>query len=147
MLVSRRTSVRICFGSPFSSKVVVCRHCLVILSPRSYETLKCFSSLPTLMKKSFRWWQCRDRNIISLSPPPPPPYPLHPFPLLSSLISPTVSVDVKQHVYFSHQVTSNNYSSSQFWTYNTVNSKHDQIKPVKNRHVRQYLPSTYLQLI
>ena len=30
--VSRRTSVRICFGSPFSSKVVVCGHCLVTLS-------------------------------------------------------------------------------------------------------------------
>ena len=28
----RRTSVRICFGSPFSSKVVVCGHCLVTLS-------------------------------------------------------------------------------------------------------------------
>ena len=31
-LVSRGTSVRIRFGSPFSSKVVVCRHCLVTLS-------------------------------------------------------------------------------------------------------------------
>ena len=28
-LVSRRTSVRIRFGSPFSSKTVVCAHCLV----------------------------------------------------------------------------------------------------------------------
>ena len=30
--VSEGTSVRISFGSPFSSKVVVCRHCLVTLS-------------------------------------------------------------------------------------------------------------------
>ena len=31
-LVSRRTSVRICLGSPFSSKAVVCGNCLVTLS-------------------------------------------------------------------------------------------------------------------
>ena len=31
-LVSRGTSVRIYFGSPFTSKVVVCEHCLVTLS-------------------------------------------------------------------------------------------------------------------
>ena len=31
-LVSRGTSVRIRFGSPFSSKVVVCGHCLVASS-------------------------------------------------------------------------------------------------------------------
>ena len=31
-LVSRRTSVRNCFGSPISSKAVVCGHCLVTLS-------------------------------------------------------------------------------------------------------------------
>ena len=31
-LVNRGTSVRIRFGSPFSSKVVVCGHCLVTLS-------------------------------------------------------------------------------------------------------------------
>ena len=31
-LVSGGTSVRIRFGSPFSSKVVVCGHCLVTLS-------------------------------------------------------------------------------------------------------------------
>ena len=46
-LVSRRTSVRICFGSP--SKVVVCGHCLVTLSLTVNETLKWLSSLPTLM--------------------------------------------------------------------------------------------------
>ena len=38
-LVSRRTSVRIRFGS-FSSKVVVCGHCLVTLSITINETLK-----------------------------------------------------------------------------------------------------------
>ena len=42
------------------------------------------------------WWQCSDRYIISLSPPPP--YPL-PSPFSPSLISRTVSVDVKHHVY------------------------------------------------
>ena len=59
------------------------------------ETLKWLSSLPILMHKSFWWWQCSDRYIISFS--------LHlhtPFPLFSpSLISRTVSVDVKHHVY------------------------------------------------
>ena len=34
-LVNRRTSVRIRFGSSFSSKFVVCGHCLVTLSPLS----------------------------------------------------------------------------------------------------------------
>ena len=59
------------------------------------ETLKWLSSLPILTQKSFWWWQCSDRYIISLSPN------LHtPFPLFSpSLISRTVSVDVKHHVY------------------------------------------------
>ena len=31
-LVSRGTSVRICFGFPVTSKVVVCGHCLLTLS-------------------------------------------------------------------------------------------------------------------
>ena len=35
---SRRTSVRIRFGSPFSSKIVVCGHCLVTLSLTINET-------------------------------------------------------------------------------------------------------------
>ena len=47
------------------------------------------------MQESFWWLQCSDRHIISLSPPPP--YPLPPF--SPSLISRTVSVDVKHHVY------------------------------------------------
>ena len=59
------------------------------------ETLKWLSSLPILMQKSFWWWQCSDRYIISLSPPLP--YPLPPF--SPSLISLMVSVDVKHHVY------------------------------------------------
>ena len=48
-LVNRGTSVRIHFGSPFSSKVVVCGHCLVPLSLTINETLKWLSSLPILI--------------------------------------------------------------------------------------------------
>ena len=96
LAVSRGTSVRICFGSPFSSQVVVCGHCLVTLSLTLNETLKWLSSLPTLMQKSFWWWQCSDRYIVFLFPH------LHtPFrPFSPSLISLMVSVDVKHHVYF-----------------------------------------------
>ena len=43
------------FGSPFSSKVVVCGHCLVTLSLTINETLKWLSSLSILMQESFRW--------------------------------------------------------------------------------------------
>ena len=95
-MVSRGTSVRIRFGSPFSSKVVVCGHCLVTLFLTINETLKWFSSLPILMQESFWLWQCSDRYIIiSLFSH------LHtPFPHFSpSLISLTISVDVKHHVY------------------------------------------------
>ena len=49
------------------------------------ETLKWLSSLSTLMQRSFWWWQCSDRYIISLSP---------------HRISLIVSVDVKHYVYF-----------------------------------------------
>ena len=60
------------------------------------ETLTWLSSLPILMQKSFRWWQCSDRYIISLSPHLHTPFP-------PSLISRTVSADVKHHVYlFTH---------------------------------------------
>ena len=54
------------------------------------KTLKWLSSLSILMQKSFRWCQCSDRYIISLSPLPP---------LSLSLTSLMVSVDVKHHVY------------------------------------------------
>ena len=94
-LVSRGTSVRIRFGSPFSSKVVVCGHCLVTLSLTINETLKWLSTLPTLMQGSFWWWQCSDRYIISLSPHLNTPFP----PFSPSLISLMVSVDVKHHVH------------------------------------------------
>ena len=121
-LVSRATSVRIRLDSPFSSKVVVCGHCLVTLSRTVNEAfkwlsslpilnagvylvtlsltvneaLKCLSLLPILMHKSFWWWQCSDRYIISLSPH------LH-TPISPSLISLMVSVDVKHHVYLRGQ--------------------------------------------
>ena len=52
-LVSRGTSVRIRFCSPFSSEVVVCGHCLLTLSLTINETLKWLSSLPILMQESF----------------------------------------------------------------------------------------------
>ena len=45
------------------------------------------------MQESFWWWQCSDKYIISLSPPTSIP------PFSPSLISRTVSVDVKHHVY------------------------------------------------
>ena len=34
--------------------------------PHNYETLKWLSSLPTLMLKSFWWWQCTKLNLHSL---------------------------------------------------------------------------------
>ena len=40
-------------GSPFSSKAVVCGHCLVTLSLTTNETLKWLSSLPILLQESF----------------------------------------------------------------------------------------------
>ena len=51
-LVSRRTSVRIRFGSPFSSKIVVL---FVTLSLTINETFKWLFLLPILMQESF-WW-------------------------------------------------------------------------------------------
>ena len=56
-----------------------------------YKTLKWLSLLPTLMQKSFWWWQCSDKYIISLS------LHLH-SPFSPSLISLMVSVDIKHHV-------------------------------------------------
>ena len=86
---------------------MVCGHCLVTLSLATNKTLKCLSLLPILMQESFWWWQCSDRYIISLSPHLHTPFP--PFSL--SLISHTVSADIKHHVYllslFRHLMTSN----------------------------------------
>ena len=93
-LVSKGNSVRIRFGSPLSSKVVVCRHCLVTLSLTINETLKWLSSLPIVMHESFWWWGCSDRYINSLPTPHNPP------PFSPSLISLMVSVDVKHDVYW-----------------------------------------------
>ena len=105
-LVSGGTSVRIRFGgSPFSSKGYgLCQDTVLWLSASqlSYETLKLLSPLPTLMQKSFGWWQCSDRYTTSLPTTPPPPQSIYPLPPFSpSLISLMVSVDVKQHGYIS----------------------------------------------
>ena len=81
LAVSGGTSFRIRFGSPFSSKVVVCGHMSCDFVLHNYETLKWLSSLPTLMHKSVWCWQCSDRYIIY--PPTPtsiPPSPLLPVP-------------------------------------------------------------------
>ena len=79
LAVSRGTSVRIRFGWPFSSKPVVCGHCLIVtLSLTINDTLKCLSSLPILMQESFWWWQCSD-TIIYLSPHPLLPVPNNPY--------------------------------------------------------------------
>ena len=49
LAISRRTSVRVFFSSPFSSKVVVYAHCLVTLSLSINETLKWLSLLPNMI--------------------------------------------------------------------------------------------------
>ena len=62
-------SVQFHFGSPFSSKIVVCGHCLVTLHLTTNEALKQLSLLPILMQKPFWWWQHSEGHI----PLPPPP--------------------------------------------------------------------------
>ena len=91
-LVSRGTSLWICFGSPFTSKGVVCGQSCDFV-PHNYETLKWLSLLPILIQESFWWRQCCDMYIISLFPyhHTPPPLPI--------TNKPYVSVDVKHHVY------------------------------------------------
>ena len=70
-MLSRGTSVRFRFGSPFSSKVVVCGHCLVTLSLTIMKHKNGSHLLSILTQESFRWWQCSDRYIISLFIPTP----------------------------------------------------------------------------
>ena len=92
-----RTLVRYHFGSPFSSEMLWFVDTVLQLCPSfPTETLKWLSSLPILMQKSFWWWQCSDRYIISLSPHLHTPFP----PVSPSQISLMVSVDIKHHVYF-----------------------------------------------
>ena len=67
-LISRRASARFRFGCPFSSKVMVCGHCLVPLSLTINETLKWHSPLPILMEESLWRWRCSDRYAVSLIP-------------------------------------------------------------------------------
>ena len=54
-LVSKRTSVRFCFGSPFSANVMVCGHRLVSLSITINRALKWLALLPIWMQESCRW--------------------------------------------------------------------------------------------
>ena len=69
------------------------------------------SSLPALIQKSFRWWQCSERYIISLfphlqTPSPLPPIPNKPYGFceLTSMFS------TKHHVYLLN-------SSSMIWMF------------------------------
>ena len=78
-LWSRGTSVRIRFGFPFSSKVVVCGHWLVTLSLTINETLKLLWSLPILMQAGSHWLWWVSVAIVIWSPSTPP-YPLFPAP-------------------------------------------------------------------
>ena len=85
------------FGSPFSSERLWFVDTVLWLCPSlPTETLKWLSSLPILMQKSFWWWQCSDRYILSLFPHLHTPFP----PFSPSLISLMVSVDVKHQVYW-----------------------------------------------
>ena len=95
-LVSRWTSVRIRFGSPFSaSKVVVCGHCLIVtLSLTINETLEWLSPLPILMQSHSGGDSVAIGMYSSLFP-----YLHTTRPISPSLISLMVSVDVKHHVY------------------------------------------------
>ena len=78
-LVNTGTKIRFCFSSPFSSKVVVCGHCLVTLSLTVKETFKWISSLP-IFNAGVILLVTVSRQVISLLPhlhpsalPPPPP--------------------------------------------------------------------------
>ena len=51
---------------------------LWLCPPLPTDTLRWLSSLPILMQKSFWWWQCNDRYVISLSPHLHTPRPLLP---------------------------------------------------------------------
>ena len=105
-VVSGRTSVWYCFGSPFSSKRLRFVDTVLWFCPSlPTETLKIkwLSSLPILMQKSFWLSQCSDRYITSLSPHLHTPFPPPPPPFSPSLIGRTVFVDVKHHVYCHNQ--------------------------------------------
>ena len=92
-MVNRGTSVRIRFGSPFSSEKLLYVDCLVTLSLTINETLKWFSHrCPlSLMQESFWWWQCSsDRYTISLFlhlHTPLLPVPNKPYGLLSNMFT------------------------------------------------------------
>ena len=67
-LLSRRTSVRFCFGYPFSSEKL--RFVDTVFLWKN-TTLKWLSLLPLLMQEPFWWWQCSIRYRLYPLPPPP----------------------------------------------------------------------------
>ena len=71
------------------------------------------------MQKSFWWWQCSDRYIIALFPHLHTPLP----PFSPSLISRTVYVDVKHHVYFLFFPTSRDSQFPQYLAQKTSGSE------------------------
>ena len=68
MLVGCRSTSQHRFGSPFSSKVVVCGHCLVTLPLTINETLKWFSSVTAYLNAGVILVVPSDRYLISLFP-------------------------------------------------------------------------------
>ena len=80
-LVSRKTSVRLRFGSPFSSRIAICGHRRVTLSLTINETLK---------RPSY-WCRIKVQELCESRGGRPG---------LSVLMSLTVSVDVKQHCHW-----------------------------------------------
>ena len=88
LLVSRGTTVRIRFGSLFSSKVVVCGHYGFV--PHNYRNIK-MALIAAHLNAEVILVVTVQRYVYNLPLPPPPPSP--------SLISLMISVDDKHYVY------------------------------------------------
>ena len=78
-LAVRWTSVWVCLGSLFSSNIVVCRHCLVTLSPTppspNYLNTKMAHTTAHLNAEWFWWWRCSMRYSSPFLPSPWLPVP------------------------------------------------------------------------